>query len=273
MTEVRGRTAFITGGANGIGLGIARAFAKAGAKLAIADLDVAALARVKEELQSITQIETYRLDVRDRAAYTATAEAVERALGVVTLLFNNAGVAAGAPVEAMTYELWDFGMGVNLGGVINGIQTFLPKMIKHGQGGHVVNTASGAGLAGVTAVLYTTAKFGVVGLSESLELELPKHNIGISVLCPGPVATDIVDRTAGIAPKASLSAEGEQKAAAARAQATAMLKIGVSIDAVGERVLTAVRENRFYIHTDRLMEEAIKQRTQALLDAMPGEPA
>src|SRR6185312_2302886 len=120
-----------------------------------------------------------------------------------------------------------------------------------GQGGHVVNTASGAGLAGVTAVLYTTAKFGVVGLSESLELELPKHNIGISVLCPGPVATDIVDRTLSIAPKAALSAEEEKKAAAARAQATAMLKNGVSIDAVGAKVLKAVQENSFYIHTDR----------------------
>jgi NAD(P)-dependent dehydrogenase (short-subunit alcohol dehydrogenase family) len=273
MTEVQGRTALITGGANGIGLGIARAFGRAGAKLALADIDAAALERAREELQQISQVETYVLDVRDRAAYAAVAGAVERTLGPVSLLFNNAGVAAGAPAAKMSFELWDWAMGINLGGVINGVQTFLPGMIERGQGGHVVNTASGAGLVAATTMLYTTAKYGVVGMSESLSMELTKAGtgIGVSVLCPGPVATDIVNRTANAQPKGgpALSEEQLKKVAAGQARATARLAQGVSIDAVGEMVLKAVRENRLYIHTDRALEGAIKARAQALLDALP----
>ncbi len=272
MTDVQGRTAFITGGANGIGLGIARNLARAGAKLVLVDLDVPALARAKAELQDITQVETFQLDVRDRDAYAATADAAERALGPVSLLFNNAGVAGGAPAEKLTYEMWDWYIGINLIGVINGIQTFLRRMVERGQGGHIVNTASGAGLAVTgSGVLYTTSKYGVVGLSEALHAELQSSGIGVSVLCPGPVATDIIERSAKSAPKpgAPLSEEQQRRAAERRAHMTQLLKQGTSIDAVGAMVLEAIRTNRLYIHTDRLMEEAIKARTQALLDAMP----
>ena len=272
MTDVKGRTAFITGGGNGIGLGIARSFARAGAKLALVDVDTDALARAKAELQDITPVETFQLDVRDRDAYAATAEAAERALGAVSLLFNNAGVAGGAPASKLNYELWDWVMGINLYGVINGVQTFLSKIVERGQGGHIVNTASGAGLAATGAgLLYTTSKYGVVGMSEVLNLELAPIGIGVSVLCPGPVATGIVQRSADTAPKSglSLSQQEERRAAERRALATQILEQGVSIDAVGEMVLKAVRENRLYIHTDRVMEELIKSRAKALLDAMP----
>jgi NAD(P)-dependent dehydrogenase (short-subunit alcohol dehydrogenase family) len=272
MTDVRGRTAFITGGGNGIGLGIAQSFARAGAKLALADLDGPALARAKAELQDITAVETYQLDVRDRDAYAATAEDVESKLGPVSLLFNNAGVATAAPAPKMTYELWDWGIGINLTGVINGIQTFLPKMADRGQGGHIVNTSSGAGLVATTSgVLYTTAKFGVVGLSESLNLELPPLGIGVTVLCPGPVATGIVQRSADAAPQTglSLSEEQKQRQKAGLDQATKYLQQGVSIDAVGAMVLKAVQENQLYVHTDRAVAPMIKARTKALLAAMP----
>lgn len=272
MTDVQGRTAFITGGGNGIGLGIARSFARAGAKLALADVDSAGLARAKAELQDIALVETFQLDVRDRDAYATTAEAAERALGPVSLLFNNAGVAGGAPAEKLTYELWDWTIGINLYGVINGVQTFLRRIVERGQGGHIVNTASGAGLAATgSGVLYTTSKFAVVGMSEALNAELSSAGVGVSVLCPGPVATDIVQRSANAAPKAglALSDEQERRGAERRAQMTEFLKRGVSIDDVGEMVLKAVRENSLYIHTDRMMEELIKARTKALLDAMP----
>lgn len=274
MTDVQGRTAFITGGGNGIGLGIARSLARAGAKLALVDVDDAALGRAKTELQLFTPVETFRLDVRDRDAYAATAEAAERALGPVSLLFNNAGVAGGAAAAQMTYELWDWGLGINLYGVINGVQTFLPRMVERAQGGHIVNTASGAGLAATGAgALYTTAKYGVVGLSEALHGELAPANIGVSVLCPGPVATDIVRRTAESAPSSGRARTPEQEAeAAARLDRSArwLHRDGVGIDAVGEMVLAAVRDNRLYIHTDRQVEALIKARTQALLDALPG---
>lgn len=275
MIEIKGRTAFITGGANGIGLGIARSFAKAGANLALADIDAAALARAKEELQDITQVETYILDVRDRDAYTATADAVERALGPVTLLFNNAGVAGGDSLMKINYELWDWYLGINLYGVINGLQTFMPRMIRNGQGGHIVNTSSGAGLVATgSGILYTTSKFAVVGLSEELSIDplLKSTGIGVSVLCPARVATDIVQRSVDATPKSGvkLSEDLEKKIAEGIALAGQMLhQYGVSIDTVGEMVKKAVQQNALYILTDREVENPIKVRTKALLDAMP----
>lgn len=272
MTQVSGRTAFITGGANGIGLGIARAFAHQGVKLALVDLDAAALERAKAELSAITAVETAVLDVRDRNGFARVADEVEAALGPVSLVFNNAGVAGGAPAAKMTYELWDWGMDINLGGVINGVQTFLPRMIARDGGGHIVNTASGAGLVGAgSGLLYPTAKFAVVGLSEALNAELAPLNIGVTVLCPGPVATDIVARTRQLQPSVARTMTPEQleTAKAKSAQATAFLQQGVSPDAVGEMVLNGVLNQRLYVHTDRFMAEAIAARSQALLDAMP----
>lgn len=272
MTDVNGRTAFITGGANGIGLGIARAFGRAGAKLALADLDVAALAHAKAELEALTVVEAVELDVRDRAAYARAADEVERVLGPVSLLFNNAGVAGGAPAHQLTYELWDWGLGINLYGVINGVQTFLPRMVARGAGGHIVNTASGAGLAATgNGVLYSTAKYGVVGLSETLHLELAPTGIGVSVLCPGPVSTDILTRSASVRPADREPPSEEQRELVAQrlALASRILQAGVSPDAVGEIVLDAVLGNRLYIHTDRIMEHLIEARAKALLDALP----
>lgn len=272
MTEVSGRTAFITGGGNGIGLGIARSLARAGVNLALADVDAAALVRAKAELETIADVEIYELDVRDREAYEATAGAVESALGPVSLLFNNAGVAGGGPASKLTYDLWDWSIGVNLDGVINGVQTFLPRMAKRGNGGHIVNTASGAGLVNAgSGVLYTTAKFGVVGLSESLNLELAPLGIGVTVLCPGPVDTDIIRRSAETAPRLELELSEAQKTASAErvAMMTQYLKNGVGIDDVGEMVLKAVTTNALYIHTDRAVADLIKARAEALLNAMP----
>ncbi len=165
MEDVKGKTAFITGGARGIGLGIARAFARAGVKLAIADIDPDSLASAKSELAKLTAVETFKLDVRDREAYARVADEAEARLGPVSILCNNAGVAA---ATRFTYEFWDWMLGINLNGVINGIQTFMPRMLERGGDGHIVNTASGAGLvAEGSSVMYSTSKFAVVGLSES----------------------------------------------------------------------------------------------------------
>ena len=263
MTDVAGRTAFITGGANGIGLGIARAFGRAGAKLALADVDAEALERARAELSAVTEVDAHVLDVRDREAYAQVADAVEGRLGPVSLLFNNAGVAGHAPAVKITYELWDWSTGINLHGVINGVQTFLPRMAERGQGGHIVNTASGAGLAAVgSGVLYHTAKFAVVGMSEALRGELAHVDIGVSVLCPGPVATDILERTRAMQP-------GRGAAIDRSGRMTNALAGGVPPNAVGAMVLEAVQANRLYVHTDRVMIGAIQARTAALLEAMP----
>lgn len=274
MTQVAGRTAFITGGANGIGLGIARAFANSGVKLALIDIDAEALKQARQELSGKTAVVTEVLDMRDRDAFAGVAERVEAQLGPVSLLVNNAGVAGGAPADKLTYELWDWGLGINLGGVVSGIQTFVRRMVERGQGGHIVNTASGAGLVGgMAGVLYHTAKFAVVGMSEALEAELKPHGIGVSVLCPGPVATGIIARTRTLQPSVTHAMSDEQREAA-RARSASMsrwLERGVPPDKVGEMVLRGVQGNQLYILTDRYMGPLIEAKTKALLDAMPSE--
>ena len=272
MTDVKLRTAFITGGANGIGLGIARAFAGAGAKLALADIDPDALDAAKAELSEITMVETYVLDVRDRNEFALVANDISTKLGPVSLVVNNAGVAGGAPAHKLTHELWDWGLGINLNGVVNGVQAFLPGMVERGDGGHIINTASGAGLvASSGGLLYHTAKFAVVGMTEALRIELAPLGIGATVLCPGPVATDIVRRTRKQQPHAGkpLSADQELAAEARVSMMTQILAQGVKPDDVGRMVLDGVRANRLYVHTDRMMLEGIKARTKELLDAMP----
>src|SRR6185312_2069017 len=196
MKDLRGKVAFITGGASGIGLGIAEAFVAAGMKAVLADLRQdhidAAAATFKRSGQA-DSVHAIRVDVTDRAAMAAAADETERVFGKVHVLVNNAGIGLQGPFKGITYEDWDFGLGVNLGGVVNGLQTFLPRIRAHGEGGHIVNTASLAALVPMPAqfVIYVTAKAAVVAMSETIRGELMQENIGVSVLCPGPVRTNI----------------------------------------------------------------------------------
>ncbi len=272
MTDIAGRTAFITGGANGIGLGIARAFAAAGAKVGLVDIDADALERAKAELSQTTEVDTAVLDMRDRDGFARVADQIEARLGPVSLVVNNAGVAGGAPAPKLTYELWDWGLGINLNGVVSGVQTFLSRMVERGGGGHIVNTASGAGLvASASGVLYCTSKFAVVGMSEALSVELAPLGIGVTLLCPGPVATGIISRTREMQPSVTKDMTDEQRetAKARSAMMSKFLQQGVKPDDVGNMVLNAVQENRLYVHTDGSMADMIQARCKALLDAMP----
>ena len=191
MKDFQGRTAFITGGASGIGLGIAGAFVDEGMNVVIADLRQDHIDDALAEFESrgkADRVHAIRLDVTDREAMAAAADETERVFGKPHVLVNNAGVGLQGPLSGITYEDWDFGLGVMLGGVINGVQTFLPRIRAHGEGGYIVNTASLAALVPMPAdfVIYVTAKAGVVNLSESIRSEVLAENIGVSVLCPGP---------------------------------------------------------------------------------------
>ena len=267
LDDIAGRTAFITGGAQGIGLGIARALAAAGARVAIADIDVDALDAAGRELATATTAMAVTLDVRDRDAYASVADQVEAELGPVSLLFNNAGVAGATPAGNMSYETWDWVIGINLHGVYNGIQTFVPRMIERGDGGYIVNTASGAGLVHASSgFLYATSKFGVVGLSEALHDELSGYRIGVSVLCPGPVATDIVKNTTKLRPADDVPSDAVNDVLA---WAHEWLAKGTPPNVVGQMVLDAIVAERLHILTDEMIADMVAERSQRILDALP----
>ncbi|WCP15569.1 3-phenylpropionate-dihydrodiol/cinnamic acid-dihydrodiol dehydrogenase [Sphingobium sp. AntQ-1] len=193
MTQVAGRTAFITGGGSGVGLGQAEVFAQAGCKVAIADIRQDHLDEAMAWFDGRGHdVMAVKLDITDRAAYARAADDVEAKLGPVELLFNTAGVSIFGPLQNATYDDWDWQLDVNLKGVINGIQTFVPRMIERGKGGHIVNTASMSAFVALKGTgIYCTSKMAIRGLSECLALDLADHGIGVSMLCPGAVNSNI----------------------------------------------------------------------------------
>jgi NAD(P)-dependent dehydrogenase (short-subunit alcohol dehydrogenase family) len=272
MQEVQNKTAFITGGASGIGLGIAHAFVDAGMQVVLADLrqdhiDTAAEAFARRG-QS-TRVHLIRLDVTDRAAMSAAADETRHRFGKIHVLVNNAGVGIEGPFKAATYADWDFALAVNLGGVVNGLQTFLPRLREHGEGGHIVNTASLAGLVTMPAsfALYATAKAAVIALSESIRTELAQDNIGVSVLCPGPVKSNIHEldknRPARFATNAAFEAAAKALSQRPRSE------LWMEPTAVGALVLDAVKRNALYVITHGEWRPAVAARTEAILAAMP----
>ena len=184
MDDLTGKCAFVTGGASGIGFGMAEALAGAGMKVVIADIEANALEQAAAKLKSSgAAVHAIQLDVTDRAAMESAAADAEEAFGAVDVVCNNAGVCWRGFMTDASYDDWDWVLGVNLGGVVNGIRTFVPRLIARGEGGHVVNTASMAGLmASPGNSVYCTSKFAVVGLSEGLRKELAPKGIGVTVL-------------------------------------------------------------------------------------------
>lgn len=192
LADLSGRGAVVTGGASGIGLGIAEALLEAGARVMIADVDADALAIASKRLDS----PAFQVDVRDGASVAALAEAATAHLGLVHIICNNAGIGPAGRIDGLSAEDWRWMLDVNLWGVIHGIDSFLPLLRAHGEGGHIVNTASMSGLAPAAGLgAYSVSKFGVVALTEALAAELASGGepIGTTVLCPGPVRSRISD--------------------------------------------------------------------------------
>ena len=272
MKEFRGKVAVITGAASGIGRGLAERCVQEGMKVVLADLDEAALAQTERELKDAgADVMAVRTDVSKSGDVDALARRALGAFGAVHLLFNNAGVGAGTTVWESTLADWQWVMGVNLWGVIHGVRTFVPLMLKQADECHIVNTASMAGLVSGPALgVYKVTKHGVVSLSETLccELALMGAKIGVSVLCPGGVNTRIMDSERN-RPAELQNASASESAHPAVAQAEEMLRrlveTGLSPSQVAEAVFDAIRNERFYILTHADWKPLVQKRMNDIL--------
>ena len=270
MKTFAGRTAFITGGANGVGIGLVRQLLNEGCKVAIADIRQDSIDQALKSLDN-REVMGVQLDVASREGFKAAADEVEAKFGPVSILCNNAGVNLFQPIEESSFDDWDWLMGVNLHGVINGVMTFVPRLverIKAGEqkGGHVVNTASMAAfLAAGTPGIYNTTKFAVRGLSESLHYSLLQYEIGVSVLCPGLVKSYIY-ASDEIRPE---ELKGAMKPVNSEAveRLAGIHEFGMEPDVIGARVIEAMRANRLHIfsHPDH------KQEMREIFEEIIGE--
>jgi NAD(P)-dependent dehydrogenase (short-subunit alcohol dehydrogenase family) len=274
MRDLVARTAFVTGGASGIGLALGRAFADAGMRVMLADIEPEALLIAVDSLCNLgLGVRGVACDVTDPASIERAAETTYATFGNVHVVCNNAGVAGGSGIDNISLNTWRWVLDVNLMGVLHGIRTFLPHIRGHGEGGHIVNTASMAGLSsGLGLSPYSASKFAVINISEGLAKQVAPLGIGVTVLCPGFVRTRISESERnrperyGPAP----APDPESPAGKFAARQAELGRLGLEPVDVATRVLTAIREDELYVFTHAGSEwrSEVNQRFAAILTAM-----
>ena len=272
MRELAGKTAFVTGGASGIGLALGAAFAQAGMKVMLADVETDALAEAVKGLHEFwPNVCGVACDVADPVSVECAAKASYQAFGNVHVVCNNAGVAAAGGIDNISLDNWRWVLDVNLMGVLHGIRSFLPHIRAHGEGGHIVNTASMAGMnSGLGFSPYVASKFAVVGISEGLATQLKPLGIGVTVLCPGFVRTRI-DESGRNRPErygATQTPDPASPAGLLLAQIAERLQAGLDPSDVAARVLAAIREDELYVFTHPEMRAELEDRFAAIMAAM-----
>jgi NAD(P)-dependent dehydrogenase (short-subunit alcohol dehydrogenase family) len=264
LTSLKGRTAVVTGGASGIGRALSLLFAREGADVVVADLDDAGMAETVAGVgQAGRRGLAVKTDVSRLTDVQALADRAFREFGAVHVVCNNAGVALWGGLEAVTHKDWEWAMGVNLWGVIHGVEAFVPRMVAQKQPGHVVNTASMAGLIASQGLgIYNTTKYAVVGLSETLQKDLRGYDIGVSVLCPMGVHTQIrqSDRNR---PAALRNAMTEREGGAVE-----LIGRYLSPEHVAARVLRAIYANRLYVITHEEGLIPLRRRFERMAQAI-----
>jgi NAD(P)-dependent dehydrogenase (short-subunit alcohol dehydrogenase family) len=269
MKELAGKVAYVTGAANGIGLGIARALAKEGVHVALADIEREGIERAAHAVEALgVRTLALPLDVSDRAAVENAARQVESYFGRVHICVNNAGVSLQrGPAYEIAPTQWDWLLGVNLFGAVNGVRAFLPLIKRHGEEGHIVNTASIAGLQ-VHPVLrngsYSMTKYAVVAFSEALEAELQGSRIGVSVLCPALVTTTM-NASSRRRPERFGGPFTEDRVDVAALVSDQ--QVAWTPDEVGDRVVHAMRNAEFFIFTHGVMRAGVERRHQRIMEA------
>ncbi len=279
MENLSGKTAFVTGGASGIGLGIAKACARAGMNVVIADMRQKALDEALPFFKSKGQpAHGILLDVTDREAYEKAADEAEAVFGKLHVLVNNAGVEAPfGPLWKNSFKDCDFIVGVNITGILNGILTVLPRILKHGEGGHVVSTASQSGLSVVPgAALYCMTKAGVTALMETLACDLRDTNVGASAFCPGPVVGNLGATSKEVRPE-SLKNDAAPAPPPVRkidsgGEVPDFTAMFMTPEEAGERVVNGIRRGDLYIFTHAEFRDGVRAKSEALLRAFPDQP-
>lgn len=270
MHDFAGQVAFITGGASGAGLGQARVFGRAGCKVVIADIRQDAIDQALAALRG-EGIECHgiQLDITDRAAYAQAADEVERVFGQApTLLFNTAGVNNFGPIEKTTYGDFDWLIGVNLGGVVNGMVTFVPRMIASGKPGHVVTVASLGGFTGsALAGPYSAAKAAVINLMEGYRQGLDKYGIGVSVVCPANIKSNIAEAT--LTRSAAYGDSGYVEGPEAIASLQSIYQHGMEPDVLAAHVMRGIRDNALYIIPYPETKDMLAGHFAQIVDAIP----
>lgn len=270
MKDVQGKVAFITGAASGIGLGLAQAFLEAGMKVVLADVRRSALEAAAAGLgPAAGRYHLMEVDVTDRAQMARAADEVVEVFGKVHVLCNNAGVSGISLMHEAGYEEWDWVLGVNLFGLINGVKSFLPKLRAHGEEAHILNTSSMAGLIPMPAAggIYSTSKFAARGFSESLRIALAGSGVGVSVLCPGLVKTGMIQTGAELSP-VTVAADGPTPFGTA----DNMFDAGVEPIVIGRRALQGIAANEAYILTHGEFRDELAEVFEEILAAFPPVP-
>jgi len=274
MEQLEDKVAFVTGGASGIGLGIAKAMVAEGMKVVIADVRDDHLKDAKAWFISqklSRRVRTIKLDVTNRKAYARAADKAEKAFGKIHVLVNNAGLGLLGTIDKTRFDDWDWGLDVMIGGVVNGILTILPRIRAHGEGGHIVNTSSMAAIVPIpNCSIYITAKSAMVGLSECLAGELAPANIGVSAFCPGPVQSNI--RELGkLRPEKYKKDTGLEEFEKTLAQRPTS-ELWMDPVECGRRVVRGIRRNDLYIFTHPEFKAGARERCEKILASFPDEP-
>lgn len=274
MKEFKGRVAVVTGGASGIGRSLAGRFAREGMKVVLADIEDEPLERAVSEIKAAGgEAAAKKTDVSLADDVRSLADFTLETYGGVHLVCNNAGVGAGGLCWKQPLGDWEWVIGVNLWGVIHGVRTFVPIMLERGEEGHIVNTASMAGLiSGPSLAIYNLTKHGVVALSESVyhELKMVRAKIGVSVLCPALVRTGIAEaeRNRPDRHKSAAAVDVNPEGKMLDRMLAQFLKDGKGKDpdVVADNVFDAVRENRFYILTHPEWKDQIRKRMEEIIE-------